>query len=71
MSDIPQSLYIQAAGFLYRDDWTWDEAMRLYRPLNEIESLLDRAKSDSQRLDQIHRYAALDLKYQSGLIPKR
>lgn len=41
VSDIPQSLYLQGAGFLYTDDWTWDEAMRLYRPLNETGSLLD------------------------------
>lgn len=39
----PQSLYLQGAGFLYTDSWTWDEAMRLYRPLDETESLHDTA----------------------------
>ncbi|THZ60800.1 hypothetical protein D6C85_09706 [Aureobasidium pullulans] len=38
MPDTPKSLYLQGAGFLYTDDWTWDDKMNLFRPLNDTES---------------------------------
>ncbi|OBW64971.1 MAG: Uncharacterized protein AUREO_049590 [Aureobasidium pullulans] len=37
MPDTPKSLYLQGAGFLYTDDWTWDDTMNLFRPLNNTE----------------------------------
>ncbi|THX82431.1 hypothetical protein D6D05_03838 [Aureobasidium pullulans] len=36
--DTPKSMYLQGAGFLYTDDWTWDDKMNLFRPLNDTES---------------------------------
>lgn len=38
MPDTPKSLYLKGAGFLYTDDWTWDDTMNLFRPLNDTES---------------------------------
>jgi len=47
--DTLQSLYLQAAGFLYTDDWTWDETMQIYRPLNERDSLENTASRATLR----------------------
>lgn len=37
--DAMMSLYIQGAGFLYTDDWTWDDSMAVYRPLFQDEDV--------------------------------